>query len=141
MLHYKNHRFHVANVSFQIPDGYFLNTDPEENANNGIRLCNPDKLYSVEIRVDESTRGSEMELAYVLQGMNPRILQPIGPTSVNGIHGHHATYRNTRTQYYELWLDVDAGLTMLVLVVTKADILKIDVDSVVAALGIQMECE
>ena len=139
MLHYKNHRFHVANVSFQIPDGYFLDTDPEENANNCIRLWDQDKLYSVEIRVDDSSRGSEMELAYVLQGMNPRILHPIRPVCVNGIMGHHATYRNTRTQYYELWLDIDTGLAMLVLIVTKADIMKIDVDSVVAALDVQME--
>lgn len=141
MLRYKNHRFHAANVSFQIPDGYFLDTDPEENANNCIRLWNPDKLYSVEIRVDDSERGSEMELAYVLQGMNPQILHTIKPTCVNGILGHHATYRNTRTQYYELWLDINARLVMLVLVVTKADITKIDVDSVVASLGIQMERE
>lgn len=134
MLLYKNHRFHFANVSFQIPEGYFLDTDPEENANNCIRLWDPDKRYSVEIRVDDNTRGSEMELAYVLQGMNPRILNPIRPTTINGLSGHHATYRNTRTQYYEIWLDIDADVALLILVVTKEDILKLDVASVISAI-------
>lgn len=75
MLLYKNHRFHFANVSFQIPEGYFLDTDPEENANNCIRLWNPDRHYSVEVRVDDDSKGSEMELAYVLQGMKPKIFR------------------------------------------------------------------
>lgn len=134
MLLYKNHRFHFANLSFQIPEDYFLDTDPEEDANNCIRLWAPGKHYSVVIRVDENSRGSEMELAYVLQGMNPKILHPIRPISVNGLSGHHATYRNTRTQYYELWLNVDADVTLLILVVTKEDILKTDVDAVIAAI-------
>ena len=40
MLLYKNHRFHCEGVSFEIPDGYCLETNYEESPEDRLRNKN-----------------------------------------------------------------------------------------------------
>ena len=141
MLQYINHRFHFEGISFQIPDNYFLDSTPGEESENTIHLCAPDESYGVEIRVEEDCDGSEAELASVISDLTPTVVYPIAPLVINGLCGHHATYRNRRTQYYEAWFDIDDGVALSVVVETKGDILDVDAAALIAGIDPRPENE
>ena len=141
MLCYKNHRFHVNGASFQIPDGYFLDTEPEDIAQDCVSLWGPEKDFSVSVRVDTNSRGAENELAFILNGMEPTILRPAAPITHNGLSGYHASYRNDRIQYHEIWFDVADGVTMLILFITKGSILSIDTAAALVSIDARLDRE
>lgn len=141
MLRYINHRFHCGGISFQIPDGYYFDSTPGEESENTIHLCAPDESYGIEIRVEEDCDGSEAELESVISDLTPTIVYPIAPLVVNGLCGHHTTYRNRRTQYYEAWFDMEDGVALSVVVETKGDILDVDAAALVAAIDPRPETE
>ena len=141
MLQYINHRFHFEGISFQIPDNYFLDSTPGEESENTIHLCAPDESYGVEIWVEEDCDGSEAELASVISDLTPTVVYPIAPLVINGLCGHHATYRNRRTQYYEAWFDIDDGIALSVVVETKGDILDVDAAALIAGIDPRPENE
>lgn len=79
MFCYKNHRLNVHKVSFQIPDGYFINTEPGMEADNFIRLESPGHDHIVDVRFYRDCASPEEELASVMEGMNATtlMLRPI----------------------------------------------------------------
>ena len=137
MLCYKNHRFYAHNASFKIPDGYFIDTEPGMEADECIHLWGPNGDYSVEVRMHTDSANAEASLESVLNGMRPTILKPVSPISINNMTGYEATYRHTRNQYYELWLDIDEGVTMCIVILTSKDILQVDSAAVTAAIDPQ----
>ena len=141
MLQYINHRFYCRGISFQIPDGYFLDSTPGEESDNTIRLYAPDESFAVELRVEEDCDGSQAELASVIHDLTPTVVYPIAPITVNGLSGHHATYRNRRTQYYEVWFDIDDGVALSLVVETKGDILDVDANTLVTSVDPRPEIE
>lgn len=49
---FKGGRFHMEEVSFCIPDGYYLCTDPDEPLGDvSIKLLSPDKTHGISIHV------------------------------------------------------------------------------------------
>ena len=141
MLQYKNHRVHFEGVSFQIPDGFFLDSTYGEESDNTIHLYSSDETFTLELRVEEDCDGAEAELESVISDLSPTVVYPIAPITVNGLSGHHATYRNRRTQYYEAWFDVDDGVALSMVVETKGDILNVDAKALVAAVDPRPENE
>lgn len=139
MLQYKNHRFYWEGISFQIPEGFFF--DPVEGCDvlNAIRLFAPDESFTLELRMEEDCMGSEQELASVIHDLEPALVYPIAPLTVNGLQGHHATYRCRRTQYYEAWLEIGEGNALSLIIETHGDILDIDTAAVVAAVDPRLQ--
>ena len=90
MFCYKNHRLNVHNVSFQIPDGYFINTEPGMEADNFIHLESSDHGHIVDVRFYHECASPEEELASVMEGMNATTLKPAAATEVGGLFGYHA---------------------------------------------------
>ena len=118
MLRYTNQRFHYGNISFRIPDGYFLSAVPGRESDNSIILYSSDQSFSLELWLEEDCDGSKEELAAVIHDLDATVVYPIAPIMVNGLSGHHATYRGLRTQYYEAWFDVDATAALSMIVET-----------------------
>ena len=50
MLLYKNHRFYFGGVSFAIPDGYYLDTNYGDGAENSLDFWTKD--MSLRIRIE-----------------------------------------------------------------------------------------
>ena len=137
MLCYKNHRFHYGKISFQIPDGYYIDTEPELISDNSLHLHSPDKLHRLDLQVDTSSKGAAKELASVLKDMKHTLLQPTSRFTLNGLSGVHASYKADGNQYYEAWLDIAKGVSMLILISTKRDIAKIDTAAILTAVDLR----
>jgi len=137
MLCYKNHRFHYGQISFQIPDGYYIDTDPELISDNSLHLHSPDKLHRLDLQVDTSSKGAIKELAAVLRDMKHTLVQPTSLLSLNGLTGVHAAYKAEGNQYYEAWVDIARGVSMLILISSKRDIAKIDTAAILTAVDLR----
>lgn len=137
MMQYKNHRFYWANISFQIPEGFFF--DPVEGCDiaDTIRLFAPDDSFTLELQIEKDCMGTEEELASVIHDLEPNLVHPIAPLTVNDLQGHHATYRCRRTQYYEAWFDIGKGSALNFIVSTHGDILDVDTAAVVDAVDLK----
>lgn len=141
MLRYKNHRFHYGKVSFQIPEGYFIDTAPELISDNFLHLYAPDMSFFIDIHVYTESKDSTAELSSVLRDMKHTLAHPVSIISINGLTGVHAAYRAQGTQYYEAWLDVEKDVTLLILLSAKSHIEKIDTASIVAAIDPRLTVE
>lgn len=141
MLCYKNHRFHHRQVSFQIPEGFYIDTEPELVSDNSLHLYSPDMLYRLDLQIVTTSNGSSEELASVLRDMKHTLVRPTLLLSINGLTGVHAAYRSEGTQYYEAWLDIATGVSMLILVSSKLSIEKIDTAAIVAAVDPRLPME
>lgn len=139
VLRYVNHRFIGRGVSFQIPDGYFIDLVPGIEIDNGVRLLSPDESFSVELRVEEDCEGAVKELSSVLNDLEPVEICSVGPIAINELSGYHATYRCLRHQYYEAWFDVDETIALSLVVETQGDIMDIDVATIVAVVDPRLE--
>lgn len=69
--------------------------------------------------------------------MQPPVLRLIFPISLSSMTGFHATYKQTRLQYYELWFDIDDGFTISCVIATTDDILRINAATVIATSDLQ----
>lgn len=121
MLLYHNHRFHCNGISFEIPDGFYLETAPGTETEDKICLYSPDQEYDLGIGVERDCASSADELAICMR--ESRVIEPITPVVVNGISGHHAVYGYRRDQYYELRLDIDDGFLFTFVIHTNDNIL------------------
>ena len=85
MLRYKNHRFHYGKVSFQIPEGYFIDTAPELISDNFLHLYAPDMSFFIDIHVYTESKDSTTELSSVLRDMKHTLVHPVSIISINGL--------------------------------------------------------
>lgn len=141
MFCYKNHRLCFGQMSFCIPEGYYLDCESGEGIDSIVRFWAPDKSYSVELRVNPECAGSEFELASVLHDMKPTVLRAMEDVSVNGLSGYHATYRTRKTQYYEMWLDIALGTTLSLLIETARNIMDIDIPALLTEIDLRGEMQ
>lgn len=134
MLQYKKHRFYWGLISFQIPEGFFF--DPVEGTDvlNTIRLFAPDDSFTLELRIEKDCAGLELELASAIHDLEPALVYPIAPLTINGLPGSHATYRCRRIQCYEAWFEIGEGTALSLIIETHGDILDIDTAALVAAV-------
>lgn len=104
---FKNGSFHLGEVQFRIPDGYFLETNPGLTMNDGIALYFPEQNCLIEIS-GERSRGADSKK--VLEDFVEGFIQiaPIEPYSHNGLTGYVAIYKDRRIkQYCELLFDIE----------------------------------
>ena len=139
MFRYKNHRFYYDNISFQIPDGFFLDANPDEDTDDYLKLVAPDESYDIDIRFEQDCMDAKSELESVIHDLKAEILRPVAPICMNGLTGYHSTYRDKRTQYYEAWFDIEDSFTLDVIISTRGNILTIDADAVIAAIDPRRE--
>ena len=109
MFRYLNHRFHWNNISFQIPDGFYFDCDPDAPGKNTMWLISPDRSFHISIDIVTHTKDTFQALKEEITDMMPQYISPIEPISLNGLHGHHASYRLMHPRYYEIFLNLGNG--------------------------------
>ena len=134
MFHYLNHRFHWNNISFQIPDGYYLDSDPELPDKNSIWLISPKLDFRVAITIMTDSEGTLSALSNSISDMKPQLVAPIAPFSVSGLRGHHAAYRLIHPRYHEVFLDLGHGELLNILIWSSDDSIYDKTNEVIAAL-------
>ena len=109
MLLYKNHRFFYEVVSFAIPDGYCLDTNYGDGAEDSLDFWTADKSLRIRIAIEKETKGPRAELNYVIRELEECVVLE-GPKAVmmNGLAGYQATYDTGSRQYCELRFSVSS---------------------------------
>lgn len=107
MLLFKDGCFHALGVCFSIPDGFILETEPNNTLQYGLGAWTPDEKLYVEWEIDQGCNGTYNELSELFSsdiGMLP--ITGITPVSVNGLSGHRVSYRNRNCKFFEVRLAV-----------------------------------
>lgn len=139
MFQYLNHRFHWNNISFQIPDGYYLDSDPEMPDKNTIWLVSPNLDFHISITILNGGEDTRTVLSDSITDMMPKSVSPIAPISINGLHGHHASFRLTRSRYYEILLDLNCDALLDIVMWSTDDSLYDQTAATIAVLDFQRE--
>lgn len=121
MLLYKNHRFHCEGVSFEIPDGYCLETNYEESPEDTLHLWSADERIHLSIGIERETKGPLQELSFILRELEQCVvLEKPSAVMYGGLRGFSAAYRSGDTRYWETHLgisgigDDQTGLIILI---------------------------
>ena len=103
MLLYKNQRFYFEGVSFAIPDGYYLDTNYGDGAENSLDFWTNDMSLRIRIAIEQETKGPLKELNSVVQDLEDCVVLE-GPDAIlqNGLAGYKAIYDTGRRQYCEM---------------------------------------
>ena len=103
MLQYKNHRFYYEGVSFALPDGYYLDTNYGDGAEDALDFWTKDMSLRIRIAVEHETKGPLQELNSVIRDLEDCVVIE-GPEAnlLNGLAGYRATYDSGRRQYCEM---------------------------------------
>lgn len=105
MLIYCDGKFCSSGFAFAVPDGYRINTEPNECFTCGFGAWTPDGECYVEWEIESGCKGTFAELQELFRpglGMFP--ITSISPIMINGLQGHHVAYSYKRGQRYEIWL-------------------------------------
>ena len=110
MLQYESHRFFYEGVSFAIPDGYYLDTNYGDGAEDSLDFWTKDMSLRIRIAIEKETKGPLQELNSVIQELEDCVLLE-GPEAnlLNGLTGYRATYDTGRRQYCEMRYAVSGG--------------------------------
>ena len=103
MLLYENHRFYFGGVSFAIPDGYYLDTNYGDGAENSLDFWTKDMSLRIRIAIEQETKGPLEELKSVIRDLEDCVVLE-GPDAIlqNGLAGYKAIYDTGRRQYCEM---------------------------------------
>ena len=103
MLLYENHRFYFEGVSFAIPDGYYLDTNYGDGAENSLDFWTKDMSLRIRIAIEQETKGPLEELKSVIRDLEDCVVLE-GPDAIlqNGLAGYKAIYDTGRRQYCEM---------------------------------------
>lgn len=113
MLLYKNNRFHARYISFIIPDGCYLDSDPPIANDYGISVWSEENQLRIDVSEDTPPRDGEIKQAmhsYFFEGDDAfEQDSPIMEIDLDGIKGYEVFYHNG-VDYYEVWLSLPEGL-------------------------------
>ena len=103
MLQYKNHRFYYEGVSFALPDGYYLDTNYGDGAEDALDFWTKDMSLRIRIAIEPETKGPLKELNSVIRDLEECVVMD-GPEAniLNGLAGYRAIYDTGRRQYCEM---------------------------------------
>ena len=122
----------LAGISFKIPRNYTI--DIRNSSEDCFRLIPPEADFILELRAERDIDGTEAELQSILEDMEPVILRPVSPLTLNGLSGHHAVYSGRRFQYYAAWLTSLPSAALSITVTSEGNILDMDTAALLAAL-------
>ena len=105
MLQYKNGKLHTNGFSFEIPEGFYLNTVPGSTHENMVEFFAPEKTFSICFKFEDDCEDIQTELEYDLtEDAGGIALKPIKDVVVNGIKGKELYSTGGRMQDYHLRL-------------------------------------
>lgn len=108
MLRYHDGRFYAGPVSFLLPDGLYLDSEPEILYPNSVNFCAPDGSFRLELMVEEDCADSRTEAESLLNSISPeRHIGAITPITRNNLHGHQASYTSQGKICYEVRFDFE----------------------------------
>ena len=108
MLFYENGKIRIGSVNIKIPDGVYIETQPEMSYELGIVLVSPDENYQITIQGDNERHNALKFLNSVTQGVGYKHLGKPQPIKVNDLEGWQLCYGESgdKMVYYEVVFDI-----------------------------------
>lgn len=120
MLLYKSGRFYVEGVSFQIPDGFYVETDPDLNYEEGLSAWNPSCSCLYLWMLDKGCADAKTELHKIVDSAFTPYSE-VGSIVANGLSGCFILYGEKKEQYYEARFDLGRGKQFALIVEARKD--------------------
>lgn len=127
MLMYKQGRLWTEGASICIPDGFFLETDPDINYERGLSAWNSTQSCLYMWVISENEVGTREGLEE--QSCNFKPLSEITPITLNGLSGHWITYSTPREEYYEVRFALPNKVQLILIVEKEGGNIKAVMDS------------
>ena len=100
MFTYSQGKLYAKGISFNIPEKFFINSDPAITGDELIDFISPDSTYSVMISIESSCQGTKWELEKFLSEDAGGIpLSNIEEITVNSYSGHYLFFNGGSAQY------------------------------------------
>lgn len=113
MLLIKDGRFYAQGVSFQLPDGVYVETDPGTPHEQGFTVWEKNHEVLMDIYIDEEDDplGS---LQKILEDDDSSFIpySPISKLVLNGMNGYEVSYHDKNVDYYECRLVVSEDIAV-----------------------------
>ena len=113
MFYFKNNRFHIANISFSLPDGCVLAQKEHEEFENGIRFTTEDGKLKITVRPiyidDETIQYDAYEyFKELIDGYAKefRFCSDIIPIEKYGLKGYTLSHASSWAEYYDERYDI-----------------------------------
>lgn len=120
MLRFMGGRFHMPGASITIPEGFYLNSDPELVDDFGVFIVPKDQAYSVRLSFSNDGRTDEVLREILGQYDEYSMIRENAAIDNNGLRGHDTIYTSSSVGYYEARFQLADQRNLLCLVTTKS---------------------
>lgn len=107
MLLYKDGRFYARYISFVLPDGCYLDSNPPFSYEYGISAWDGKKEIRLDVFEDGYSRSGniqrDMYQYLFVDGDSYEQDSPILPAEMNGLSGYDVYYHTDSADHYEFW--------------------------------------
>lgn len=114
MLQFKDGKFHAYGLSFALPDGFYLDSDPDTPYEYGLCCCSPDETiyYGIYVDCEHEDLREGIELLFE-PGSGMYQTSEIRPVVLNGLAGFEVTFYDRECDYYETHLQASEGPVLI----------------------------
>ena len=109
MLYYDNGRFRMDSVSYELPDGVYIDTEFQSVIATGFEIVDPDGKFRIHIKGEHWDENSYEFFEKVIFPFGYDRLGKIEPVENNGMKGHKLWYQDSRINYIEYRFDLPQG--------------------------------
>ena len=122
MLYYKNGRFRMDSISYELPDGVYIDTEFQSVIATGFEIVDPEGKFRIYIKGEHWEENSYEFFEKVIFPFGYDRLGEIEFVENNGMHGHKLWYQDSKTNTLEYRFDLpEEDLHKNISIMLKAD--------------------
>ena len=106
MLYYKNGRFRMDSISYELPDGVYIDTEFQSVIATGFEIVDPEGKFRIHIKGEHWEENSYEFFEKVIFSFGYDRLGEIEPVENNGMQGHKLWYQDSKTNTLEYRFDL-----------------------------------
>ena len=109
MLYNKNGRFRMDSVSYELPDGVYIDTEFQSVIATGFEIVDPEGCFRIHIKGEHWDENSYDFFEKIIFPFGYERLGRIEAVENNGMHGHKLWYQDSKFNYVEYRFDLPKG--------------------------------
>ena len=106
MLYYKNGRFRMDSISYELPDGVYIDTEFQSIIATGFEIVDPEGKFRIHIKGEHWEENSYEFFEKVIFPFGYDRLGEIEPVENNGMQGYKLWYQDSKTNTLEYRFDL-----------------------------------
>lgn len=105
MIRISKDKLYAGGVCFRLPDGFFINTNPESINDDKLDFYSSDEKYQLVLSAERSTEPIDEDLVSYITDNNFTVVEPVQNITVNNMNGYYVVYHSEREACYEIFLE------------------------------------